>query len=1331
MNRRILVISGLEEKERHTVQTLDDLATHSKVVLLGEPGIGKTTALNYMADQEEASVINVRALMNGFSTSPNKTLFLDALDEYRSDGGEKDKIYTLARLIQEKSPDRWRLTCRAEDWRNQADVQPLKMGTTQQIVVAQLLPLDYDEACAILNSFGEENPENFMDKAESLGAHAFTQNPLSLKLLHKAVSNNGQWPATRFALFTAAIEKLAREHNPIYQADYQRSSPGKIIEAAGKIALLQLLSGARAIWRSQGPTPDDADQRAFITMHDIELEPATLRDSLDTPLFRGEGESFEFLHRTIAEFLAGQTLARAVTANGLNARFPHCRALALVNGNNSKPPTELRGIFAWFAAHLAQNDDHTGAQQLAEMDACSLLTYGDAAAFNTETRRTLLHNLDRDDPYFRATEQGVTVLGGLLDETLLEDIIEILKNPPAESHLLLTVAESLASGQPIPALQPYLKQFVLDPNQRGWQRRRVLEAFIHGSTNKISDLRKLFDELACETASIEREELRIEITVELYPQHMTVADLQKLLVDFEHIPGDNTVGRLFSLEKALVINPCPALFDFPYETWRPSPSRVNSSEVDQLLDSALAASILADQELTGKKLWHWVSNSRQYIWHSNDPDEVTRDAVAKWLLAGQHRESELFEAILSSLNEETGIHGADRIYFNLSGHWPSETALQMLLDRVKAGTAPNIAEPFLSILVAKARQAQSEPAFFWEIYELLDGHPEYAELLQRLTTANLEYERPNDFRNLEQAKKQQLKQAEKIERLTSLIPKLSQGFHLEILADAAEQYFQPFDYRKPASHGLERVIADTRQDIAEAIAVGWEHWTTREIQYFDIPKFISAGNGMYLGEYVAVAGLSRIIERQEQDDIPEAAIQPLILATLRCCNRFYKNPELQKPKEWIASQLAKYPDKGSELLTAFWRASLETSFLALPGMDALTRQPGAATILAMTLSHLFTEHDNLAIETLRHMLLAACKVFNKKQIAELCDEALEKTSITNEARQLWQLLQFVNAPTVHQPPVPEIAEAKQADTILNQLNHFERTCSDEPPENQRAVARFIIELAGPYSTPDRDGNQNLSYAVHGAINRLSSYPETEAATALRTLIENPKLQAWKASLRHALSQQTRLRSDQAFIHPSIRSIREALAGGPPVNAFDLFAIAIEELHRLQAELHTTNTSAWKEYWNRDKDGNATKALIENECRNHLLERLKDRLRPYKISAAMPEAQSAEGTRADILLLSGAGANIPIEAKRHFHPDVWTAAETQLQGYATANGADGYGILLVFWFGSEYEQTPAVPDKSAKPDTAIKMEAMLYDRLPEILRPRIKIFVFNVSRQTKQ
>lgn len=1326
MDRRILVIAGLDEKTQLGVQTLNDLATYPKVVLLGEPGIGKTTALNFMADREQASVINVRELINDPPANTNKGLFLDALDEYRSDGGKKDKIYTLAKLIREKSPDRWRLTCRAEDWRNQADTAPLEKGSTQSIVVAQLLPLDYDEACKVLNSLGEKNSNAFMEQAENLGAHAFTENPLSLKLLHKAVSDNGNWPATRFELFESAITKLAHEHNQEYQADYERSSPVKIIETAGKIALLQLLSGARAIWRSQGPTPDDADQRAFITMHDLGLEPNLLRDSLDTPLFRGEGESFEFMHRTIAEFLAGQTLASAVTANGLKARFPLRRALSLVIGNDQKPPTELRGIFAWFSAHLAQLGDHAGARQMAEIDAFSLVTYGDAGAFNTNTRRILLGNLGRDDPYFRATEQGITVLGGLLDESLLEDVIEILKNPPKESHLLLTVAESLASGQPISALQPHLRQFVLDPSHAGWQRNRVLEAFIHGSKNRIADLRELFDELAYETASIEREELRIAIAEEL-PKHLTVTDLQKLLADFERTPEDSTIGRLFSLEKALAQNPCSAIFESPYTSWRPSPSSFNSPEVDRLLDKMLAASILSDQELTGEKLWRWVVNSRQYIWHNNDPDEETRTAVAKWLQTGQHRESELFEAILSSLNKETGLHGADQLYYRLSGHWPSETTIGALLDKVKSGTYSNSAPALLAVVVGKARQAQSAPEFFWDIYELLEGRAEYTDLLQSLTTANPEHERPAELLNQAWATEINSKRIQRIERLTALVPELQDGKHLEILNKAAHLYFQASDFRKPDRHGLGRVIADTNHEIAEAISFGWEYWTKMGIQDFDIPKLSSACNSIYYAEYAAVAGLTRMIEKQTQDNIPEAAMQPLMLTTLRCCASINDNHARQKLEDWVANQLAKRPEQGVELLTSYWRASLETKDPTLSGMNALTHRPNAAAVLSVTLTRLLTERDTLSGATLRPMLMAASKVLGKMQIAELCSAALGRESIADDVRKQWQLLQFLNSPTSHQPPLSQTADAKQVNDALNQLDHFERPSSDEPAENHRAIARFIIELAGPLSTPDREGFRDLGHSVHGAINRLSSHPDSEAAMALRTLLENPTLHAWQASLRHALSQQTRLRCDQEFTHPSTRSIQEALAGGPPVNAADLFAIATEELRRLQTELHSTNTTGWKEYWNRDQNGNATKALIENECRNHLLERLKDRLGPYQISAAIPEAQCAEGTRVDILMLSGAGSNLPIEAKRHFNEAVWSAASGQLQGYATAAGADRYGIYLVFWFGSDYEQTPKVPDKSAKPDSAEKMEQMLCEKLPEALRAFTEIVVFDVSR----
>ena len=49
------------------------------------------------------------------------------------------------------------------------------------------------------------------------------------------------------------------------------------------------------------------------------------------------------------------------------------------------------------------------------------------------------------------------------------------------------------------------------------------------------------------------------------------------------------------------------------------------------------------------------------------------------------------------------------------------------------------------------------------------------------------------------------------------------------------------------------------------------------------------------------------------------------------------------------------------------------------------------------------------------------------------------------------------------------------------------------------------------------------------------------------------------------------------------------------------------------------------------------------------------------------------TRADMLILTGAGKNLPVEAKRHFHAHIWTAASTQLQDYTNDGGAEGFGV----------------------------------------------------------
>jgi hypothetical protein len=149
IDRHVKVIDG-EGNDDRSIERISDLRARPYVVLLGEPGIGKSTVLASEAASEGLPVISVRELMTGTSAQPDATLFLDALDEYRTDGGAEDKVHTLANTIAKFDPPRWRLTCRSEDWRKAADIAPIsKTAAGHSITVAQLLPLDSDEAGAI------------------------------------------------------------------------------------------------------------------------------------------------------------------------------------------------------------------------------------------------------------------------------------------------------------------------------------------------------------------------------------------------------------------------------------------------------------------------------------------------------------------------------------------------------------------------------------------------------------------------------------------------------------------------------------------------------------------------------------------------------------------------------------------------------------------------------------------------------------------------------------------------------------------------------------------------------------------------------------------------------------------------------------------------------------------------------------------------------------------------------------------------------------------------------------------------------------------------------
>ena len=144
MDRRVRVLEPSNERGRHC--RLSELEATIFVVLLGEPGIGKSTVLSQAAARAGMPLVTVRKLLSSASLPPDPILFIDALDQVRTRDGSVDKIDALAIVLRDSSATQWRLACRSEDWRGKGDLEALlDSSSPDDVFVVQLLPLQYDE----------------------------------------------------------------------------------------------------------------------------------------------------------------------------------------------------------------------------------------------------------------------------------------------------------------------------------------------------------------------------------------------------------------------------------------------------------------------------------------------------------------------------------------------------------------------------------------------------------------------------------------------------------------------------------------------------------------------------------------------------------------------------------------------------------------------------------------------------------------------------------------------------------------------------------------------------------------------------------------------------------------------------------------------------------------------------------------------------------------------------------------------------------------------------------------------------------------------------------
>ncbi|MGX5845656.1 hypothetical protein ACWGTO_01115 [Mesorhizobium sp. PL10] len=1328
IDRRI-VIRNAENEWEGRARKVSDLRREPFVVLLGEPGIGKSTVFQTEAKLEGGTLLRVRQLVNGHRPPPGGTLFIDALDEYRTDGSVADKADKLSIAIAESKVRHWRLSCRSEDWRNAADIAAIQATTGgTNIVVAQLLPLDEEEASFLLQAWGEANPEGFVSQAARMGVTALTENPLSLKLLHKAVQRTGSWPSSRFALMSDATWQLAHEHNP--DREYElRSSPGAIIHAAGRATLILLASGALAIWRSNAPPPNQEDRRAFLTTHDVEISLELFGNMLDTPLFRGAGNIFEPMHRVVAEYLAGKTLADAVTGGSDRAALPLSRAVAMVTSADGRPPTELRGLYGWFAAHLAKSGDAIGARQLIEADAVTVLAYGDAAAFRTPERRSILVNIDRDDPYFRSSETGVTAYGGLAGEDLADDFREILM-AAATSQRFLTVMDVLTIGPPVHSLRSLLKDIALDLTRPGWHRWRAADAWLNGVPAPHAARLELLDELDGEPPSTGREILRTHLAGELPVRLLNVQRVRSILRDFESSPDDNTVGHLFAFETRLKDEPLPALFAEPTDSWRaPEGQRQRRSEVDHILDRLLAAYIRTC-EPTSSEVWQWARNvgGDEFIYLG----EETLKALSDWLVADDRREIDILDLVLGEYQagDRPWLPGND--FFRLARRSASQALVRHLLNNAASVSSAVERKWLEQVAVHLANGPNPNTAAFWYVYDYLLRGRGTKRLLRELTVKKISQHHLRYLKGRIKERRQKDKRRQKdLDILTKELAALRGGKSKNLIW-AADRYFQGASDDTPPS--ICTLEADLGAPIAKAVRDGWARIATQPIEYLDAAVLGRAAgqNKGYGIEHAVIAGIDVLLQEQRA---PALATAPLLSAIIALKSDFIVGSEKRRDaiNGWAVRRLENNPAAGARELSTFWSAILETGGTSLDGLWDLTRQGRIGRAVPMALEAILGATPLMHENALKQALIAAFDAIDSVRLQQLADAALGRGELRGRQRLLWSFVRFALDPARWRSQFLQEFDGATASDIAFLDWDGEMGKVTNSLDHQLVRLETIARVAGARSTPeDRFGSgwvtdvHHLADTAYEGIMALSASAEAQAGPFLQGLATETFLAAWQQTILHAVSQQARLRRDADFRHPTALQIAEAISGGPPVNASDLRAITTEELKRLRDELRKSDTGDWKMFWNRD--GDIPKApLHENECRDYVLSRLRDRMSKYRIAAAQPEAQRAHETRADMLILTGAGRNLPVEVKRHYHGHLWTAAATQLQGYALAPGSDGLGIYLVIWFGIDIQPTPPRPDGGGLPSTAAEMESMLISDLSDDLRKRTDVIVFDVSR----
>jgi hypothetical protein len=686
--RRLRVRDDGTGKSRSDDASLDDFQGEDAIVVLGNPGMGKTTLFKSIPN---ARFSTIRRFLAASLPPGEAPLFLDALDEYRILAKGQDSTLRLAEALQSVGRPRFRISCRAADWYGSSDLEVLREASASgRMVVLELLPLTEEEITTAIK--GEvADPITFLAEAKAAGVADLLGNPQMLDLVVKAWRTTNK-PRNKYEAYDIGVDQLIREMNETHAANIPRDiSPSALRAAAASAASTVILSNISGVSRSEAVATDEYVHVSVVPHSNlVEVEQSLERRVFHSP----DVHRFELIHRTIMEFLAAEDLVARIRRG-----LPVDRVFALMCGADGKPVSSLRGLFAWLIAK-----DSALASSYADLDAYAVATYGDCEVLSPEAQRRLLVSLSRlPDPWFLTNESDHSSFRGLANQETKAVLLDILQDANASTHSRITMLQAIAnSASKFSDLETVLGPLVLKKDENTWVRTEAIKAYRQSVGGDIGKLEALDHALATSVDDDDAVDVRVSLLKEL-PDIPTRASRIISIIDQAAKRGkeaggraQRVVGRLYSLSSIAQESDLDEVLDGFLPSL--SDSGPDQIELGTIFDILLARRLKAAALIEPDRLARWM---RALGSHRHSSSDETLGELANRFKRDPNLFKEVFD-ILFDLSSAPPSSPLPTIHFWRAippSVWPSNPA-EYLIERasseVKPIRAAELAQTYIS-----------------------------------------------------------------------------------------------------------------------------------------------------------------------------------------------------------------------------------------------------------------------------------------------------------------------------------------------------------------------------------------------------------------------------------------------------------------------------------------------------------------------------------------------------------------------------------------------------------------------------------------------------------